>query len=420
MQLVEQHLIKPNNPFYKECDSLCFKSKNLYNASLYKVRQEFIHNKTNILFQLYHLIKTSEEYKALPAKVSASILISLNLNFKAFFAVLDSYKNNPSKFKGKPRMPNYLDKETGRFFVSYTNQAISKKVFDKVGKIKLSQSNIEFETKIKNFKDINCIGIIPRNGYYVIQVTYTIPDVKLKEDNTRYIALDLGINNLATLTSNTKEVNPLIFNGKPLKSINQYYNKKKANIHSTLEKRNKKKSSKRLNRLELKRKNKLDHKLHEISKDIVKIALTNNINTIVIGKNKEWKQEINLGKRNNQSFNNIPHSRFIDMIKYKCEMSGINVIEREESYTSKASFIDNDIIPTFNKKNKTSHEFSGKRIKRGLYKSKEGKIINADVNGLYNILRKAFPNAFINCNGIESVRVHPTMHIRNNILVKLN
>ena len=420
MQLVEQHLIKSNNPFYKECDNLCFNSKNLYNACLYKVRQEFIHNKTNILFQLYHLMKTTEQYKVLPAKISSAVLISVNLNFKAFFAALDSYKNNPSKFKGKPRMPGYLDKENGRFFVSYTNQAISKKVFDKVHKIKLSQANIEFKTKIKDFKDINCVRIIPHNGYYTIEVVYTVPDKVRLNDNTRYIALDLGINNLVTLTSNTKEVNPLIFNGKPLKSINQYYNKKKANIKSTLEKRNKKKSGKRLHRLELKRKNTLDHKLHEISKDIVKIVNDNEINTIVIGKNKEWKQEINLGKSNNQIFNNIPHSRFIDMIKYKCEMSGINVIEREESYTSKASFIDNDIIPTFNKKNKTSHVFSGKRIKRGLYKSKNGKIINADVNGSYNILRKAFPNAFSNCNGIEGVRVHPTMHIRNNILVKFN
>ena len=131
MQLVETHLIKPNNPFYKECDSLCFKSKNLYNAGLYKVRQEYINNKNNILHELYHLIKTSEEYKALPAKVSSLVLISLNLNFKAFFAAVNSYKNNPNKFRGVPKMPNYLDKERGRYFVSYTHQALSKKVFDK-------------------------------------------------------------------------------------------------------------------------------------------------------------------------------------------------------------------------------------------------------------------------------------------------
>ena len=419
MQLVEQHLIKSNNLFYKECDGLCFKSKNLYNSCLYKIKQEYILNKNSVLSQLHQLMKNTDEYRELPAKVSSNVLRSVYKNFKSFFSSVDSYKNNPSRFKGKPRMPNYLDKESGRFYAMFGNQAISQKVFRISNKLKLHRSAIEFKTKIKDFKDINCVRIIPHNGYYIIEVVYTVPDKNKLSDNTRYLALDLGINNLATLTSNTEEVNPLIFNGKPLKSINQYYNKKKANIYSTLEKRNKKKNSKRLNRLELKRKNKLDHLLHTASKDIVKIAKDNEINTIVIGKNKEWKQEINLGKRNNQSFNNIPHSRFIDMIKYKCEMSGINVIEREESYTSKASFIDNDIIPTFNKKNKTSHEFSGKRIKRGLYKSKNGKIINADVNGSYNILKKAFPNAFT-CNGIEGVRVHPTIHIRNNILVKLN
>jgi putative transposase len=405
MQLAESHLIKINNPFYKECDSLCFASKNLYNSSLYTIRREYLLNKNNVLFNLYHLMKTSDQYKALPAKVSASILISVNLNFKAFFASLDSYKNNPSKFRGRPQLPKYLDKETGRHFVSYTNQAISKKVFKKTQRIKLSQSNIEFKTGIEDFSSIDCVRIIPHLNYFTIEVVYTVPDVPLQADNQRYASIDLGLNNLAAITSNIKSVKPIVFNGRPLKSINQYYNKKKAKLQSILKTRNKKNTSKKLRKLELDRKNKVDYQLHKTSKEIVTHCKSNNLNTIVIGKNKGWKNEINIGKRNNQAFTNIPHSRFIQLIKYKCEKQGINVIEQEESYTSKASFIDQDFIPTFKKNQKNEIKFSGNRIKRGLYKSLNGNLINADVNGSYNILRKAIPNAF--ADGIEGVGVHP-------------
>jgi putative transposase len=407
MQLVEQHIIKKSNIFYKECDKLCFAAKNLYNSCLYTIRQEFLHRKTNNLFQLHSLMKDTEQYRALPAKVSSAVLISVNLNFKSFFASLNAYENNPNKFLGRPRLPKYLDKIDGRFFVSYTNQAISKKVFKKTRKIKLSLSNIEFKTKITDFSSIDQVRIIPHNNYYTIEVVYTIPDTASLNDNVRYLSIDLGVNNLATLTTNVKDINPLIFNGKPLKSTNQYYNKKKSKLISILKIRNKTKNSKKLNRLELKRKCKLDYFLHKTSKEIVQYAVNNGLNTIIIGKNKSWKQDINIGKRNNQIFNNIPHSRFISMIRYKCEKIGINVIEQEESYTSKASFIDMDYIPIYKKNIKNTYTFSGNRIKRGLYKSKNDKIINADVNGSYNILRKAFPNAF--SNGIEGVRVHPTV-----------
>jgi hypothetical protein len=213
------------------------------------------------------------------------------------------------------------------------------------------------------------------------------------------------LNNLAAITSNIKSVKPIVFNGRPLKSINQYYNKKKAKLQSILETRNKKNTSKKLRKLELDRKNKMDYQLHKTSKEIVTHCKSNSLNTIVIGKNKEWKTEINIGKRNNQAFTNIPHSRFIQLIKYKCEKQGINVIEQEESYTSKASFIDHDFIPVFKKNQKNEIKFSGNRIKRGLYKSLNGNLINADVNGSYNILRKAIPNAF--ADGIEGVGVHP-------------
>lgn len=404
MQLVEKHIINRNNEFFSECDSLAFKTKNLYNYCLYVVRQAYIKDKTNLLYELHNLMKNTEDYKALPAKVASTVLLMVQHNFKSFFKANAEYYSNPSKFKGKPRLPKYLDKEKGRFVVSYTNQAISKKIFKTSNKIKLSQSIIEFKTKITDFKQINCIRIIPRLDYYVIEVIYTIPDAEIKQNNNRYMSIDLGVNNLATLTSNVKGINPIIINGKPLKSINQFYNKRLSHYQSVLEKRNHSKTSKRTRKLTNNRTNKIDNYLHKASKKIVSLASANNLNTIIIGKNDGWKQETNMAKSANQTFVNIPHSRFIQMIQYKCEIEGINVILQEESYTSKASFLNLDFIPVYG--DSDNHEFSGYRKSRGLYKIKdESTLINADVNGSYNIMRKAIPNLFE--DGIEGVGVNP-------------
>lgn len=398
MLLVEQHIIKDNNIHFNECNILCFKSKNLYNSCLYIIRQAYLNDKSNVLNDLHHLMKNKDEYKILPAKVSSAIIISVQQNFKSFFKALSDFNKNPSKYKAKPKLPNYLHKEDGRFITSYTNQAISKKVFNKTNKILLSKTNIEFKTRITDFNVINCVRIIPRNGYYVIEVVYTIKENEKLNDNNRYYSIDLGINNLATVTSNVNEIKPIAINGKPLKSINQYYNKKKANIQSLLEVRNGKKISKNINKLNIKRKNKIDNYLFKSCKIIINNCKENEINTIVIGYNERWKQDINIGKRNNQNFVNIPYSRFISIIKYKCEIEGINIITNEESYTSKCSFLDNEPIH--------KHEsYQGKRIKRGLFKSFNGKLINADVNGSYNIMKKAIPNAF--ANGIEGIGVYP-------------
>jgi putative transposase len=398
MQLVEQHIINHNSKFYSECDSLCFKSKNLYNSSLYLIKQEYIKNKINIVNNLHYLVKNSEQYKELPAKVSSSVLLSVQQNFKSFFKSLESYNKNNNKFKGRPHLPKYLDKTDGRFIVSYTNQAISKKIFKKYNKIRLSKTNIEFKTKLTDFSDINCVRIIPNLGYFTIEVVYTIPDTKLKDDNNKYMSIDLGVNNLATLTTNVKGIDPDIINGKPLKSMNQYYNKKKSHIKSILETRNKAKKSKKIKKLEQKRKQKVNNYLHKSSKIIINKLLENNINTLIVGNNKEWKQDVNIGAKNNQNFVSIPHSRFIFMLKYKCERSGINFITTEESYTSKCSFLDQEPI-------KKHCNYLGKRVSRGMFRSLKGYNIHADVNGSYNILRKAIPNAF--SEGIEGLGVIP-------------
>ena len=189
--------------------------------------------------------------------------------------------------------------------------------------------------------------------------------------------LRIGVNNLCAIGSNV--LKPIIINGKPLKSINQYYNKKLAKLKSEL--KNEKKTSKRIKSLTNKRNNKVNDYLHKSSRLIVNYLVSNNINTLVIGKNKEWKQNAKIGKRNNQNFIQIPHTRFIEMLEYKCKLEGITVIVTEESYTSKCSFMDNEPI-------KKHTNYVGKRVKRGLFKSSKGILINADLNGSLNILKK--------------------------------
>lgn len=412
MQLVEQHIIRSNHPSYKECDDLAWRTKNLYNASLYVLRQAYIKDKTSLLFQLHELMKNTPEYKLLPAKVSSSVLMMLQANYKAFFKAVAAYSKSPEKFLSRPRLPKYLDTKKGRFVVAYTNQAVSKKVFKAAGKIKLSQTAIEFPTRLKEFKEIDCVRIVPRSGFYVIEVVYSVPDVKTVADNGRYAAVDLGVNNLAALSFNEGS-DPILFRGGPLKSVNQFYNKKRAHYQSLLETRNKgAKTSKRTRRMDLKRKCKIDHMMHCASKAVVQELADKSISILVVGKNDGWKQDANLGVRNNQNFVQLPHSRFVDMLVYKCERAGIKTMLQEESYTSKASFLDSDFIPVFGKE-EGEPKFSGYREGRGLYKLRGKKHrLNADVNGSLNILRKAIPNAFdalraANANGLEGVGVRP-------------
>ena len=393
MKLVEKHIINKNHKFYKECDKLCFSSKNLYNFSLYAIRQHFFKTKEYLNnTKLYHIVKTGIDYKNLPAKVSNQTLRVLDRNFKSFFA---SIKKKDDR---KKRIPGYLHKTEGRFITIYERGAVSKRVFKKENKIKLSKSNIEFTTSISDYDNICEVRIVPRRGYYIIEVVYKTIKVEIKKDNKRTAGIDIGLNNLVALVFNTGDI-PQLINGRPLKSINQYFNKVISGEKSRLSKENGVKTSNRIKRVNLKRTNKINDYLHKTSRYIVNQLVSKNITKLVIGKNKEWKQDINIGKRNNQNFVNIPHARLIDILIYKCNLVGIDIILQEESYTSNTSFLDNEEI-------KRHEVYKGKRIKRGLFRSSGGKIINADVNGACNILRKAIPN-IIFMDGIEALAVMP-------------
>lgn len=397
MQLVERHVINKNHKHYSELDNLCFLSKNLYNAANYIVRQEFITNSKYInCNSLQKTMKNQVDYKALPAKVSQQVLKLLDKNWKSFFEATKSYQKDPSKFLGKPKLPKYKDKINGRNILVYTIQAISKRSLLTKQIVKPSQTNIEIKSSICH-NDVCQVRIVPKLNHYVVEVVYKTPISDLRLDKNRIAGIDLGVNNLATVTSNG--FSPLVINGKPLKSINQFFNKKKAEIQSHLSNH----SSNKLRKVCSKRNFKVDNYLHKASRVVINHLVANNVGTLVIGKNDNWKQECNIGKKNNQNFVQIPHDRFIHQLKYKAELVGISVVITEESYTSKASFLDLDTIPTYKKG--TKHTFSGKRIQRGMYRSRSGRLINADVNGAYNIIRKAIPNAF--SNGIEGVVVHP-------------
>ena len=389
MQLTERHIIKSTEHRFTEIDELAFKSKNLYNVANYVIRQSFIYGWGYVNYnEMNRIMKSQEAYKALPAKVSQQILMILDKNWKSFFEAVKAYKADSSKFTGRPKLPKYKDKVKGRNILVYTIQAISSKQL-KNGIIKLSGTELLIKTKV-NSDRICQVRLVPKCDSYVIEVIYDEPESTVSNNN--FVAsIDLGLDNLAALTSNQPGFTPLLINGRPLKSINQFYNKRKAQLQSQL--KGSRKTSSRIQRLTRCRNQKVDNYLHNTSRMIVDILVAPQIGTLVIGKNAQWKTEINLGKQTNQNFVSIPHARLIEMLEYKAFLAGIKVIVQEESYTSRANFLGLDPIPVYGKTDKNP-VFTGKRIKRGLYKTSVGQLINSDVNGSYNILRKAIPNAF--------------------------
>lgn len=388
MYLTERHIIRKSHRFYGECDSLCFQSKNIYNQGLYNIRQHFFKTGKYLSYvECYGLTKQQECYSYLPTKVFCQTLKKLDKNFLSFFRLL---KNKTVK----NRLPKYLDKSDGRFITVFPKQALGKKIFDKEGKVNLSQTKIKLNTRVGNYSDLKEVRIVPRLDHYIIEVVYK---VKTKEwfDNGNVAGIDLGLNNLATVGFNNG-YKPLVINGKPLKSINQFYNKKRASLQSRLPQG--RKTSKNIRRLTLKRNFKVDNFLHKASKLLVNQLVSKGVTTLVIGKNDNMKQDINMGRVNNQNFTQVPIVKFAELVKYKCEIQGVKVLFQEENYTSKCSFLDQEEICKH-------QEYLGRRVRRGLFKTKGGTLINADVNGAYNIMRKAIPKAF--AKGIEGVGVHP-------------
>ncbi len=412
MQLVEQHCIRKSDPRYVIIDEAAFKSKNLYNAALYEMRQAFIHHGISLSYEeMDKRMQSHEAYKALPAKVSQQVLKQLAEAWKAFREAKAAYEEDPSKFTGQPRLPKYKHKTEGRNILMYTIQAISRgKKGLKRGIIKPSMLPIEVKTQ-QNPKQIDQVRIIPRNGHYVVEVIYSKAPVQAQVDPAFCVAIDLGVTNVAAITANREGFIPRLVNGRTLKAMNQWYNKRMKELKLCLPKAERERVTRQMERITNTRNRQVNHYLHAASKRMIDFLIKQGVGTIIVGKNPLWKQEAGMGKRNNQNFVSIPHAKFIDMLTYKAALVGIQVEVQEESYTSKASFLDLDPIPTYKPHDDTEYTFSGKRIGRRnrLYRTKDGQIICADVNGSYNILRKCKPDAFahVDAKGIAAYVVQP-------------
>ncbi len=394
MRRVEQHIINKSSSFYQEIDDAAFASKNLYNLANYHCRQAFFAGERVPRYEsLYNRLKTEEAYQALPRKVAQQTLKLVDKAWKSYFESKKAYAKDASKYLAEPRIPGYKDKLAGRYALVYTVQAVSKKF---LGQRVIKPSGLNLQISTQQDK-INQVRIVPKKTHYVVEVIYTVVPTKVQGLDTSLVAgIDLGVNNLAAVTSNKPGFTPLVVNGRPIKSTNQFYNKRKADLQSQLE--GKRHRSHRTDRLDDKRNRRIHHYLHSASRKVIDTLVDEGIGTLVIGLNGDWKQRTNLGKRNNQNFVNIPHARFVDRLCYKAESVGINVFVEEESYTSKTSFLDQELP-------EKQQRYAGKRIQRGLFKAGDGRLINADVNGSYQIIKKVVPDAFR--KGIEDVVVHP-------------
>lgn len=393
MRQVERHWIKENHELYSVCDDLTFKAKNLYNAGLYQIRQSIFERDTceegvkpSVLTWVELVSRFRKEKQAdmlaLPSKVSTNILKLIGSTIHSYYQTLKCYhdKSNLSVIN-KPKLPQYLHKTDGRYVVEFNNQTISKKRGVN-GELILCPKdlNLHIPTQVENPK---CVRIVPKLGAFVIEVIYEVEDVLLKHTGN-YAAIDLGVDNLASIAF-SNGINPLLVKGSKIKSINQGYNRLIAKAQSKLP--TNQRTSKHIHRLWRNREMKLQAELHKVTSFLSLYFDEMSVEKVFIGKNVGWKQEVALGKKTNQTFVNIPFNTFITQLTYKCKLRGIEVIEQEESYTSKASFVDQDEIPVYGE-TEEKPQVSGKRISRGLYKTKQGILLNADVNGSYNILVK--------------------------------
>lgn len=334
-------------------------------------------------------------YKAMPSKVSQLVIKQSADSWLAYFAALKAYAKKPYSFTGKPKPPGYAE---DRNLVKFNSQAVGKREFCK-GLIVPSMSPIRLPVKPgMKFSDLCEVRIVPKTGCFVIEVVCVESlEVSFPRSNLA-AAIDIGLDNLATVTFSDAKAQPLIVNGKLLKSTNQFYNKQVAKFKGLLPQGVY--TSNRIKNITRNRNHAVDSYLHQSSRMVVNELFSHGVSEVAIGKNEQWKSKINIGKRNNQKFVQVPHARFIEMLTYKLEAVGIKVTVGEESYTSKASFLDWDNIPIYTPNSNEKYTFSGKRVARSWYVSKDGYKINADVNGSFNIGRKVIPNAFEPLNSI--------------------
>ena len=402
--------IKKNHIDYNYIKQQLIESKEIYNYANYIIRQLFFKKSKNHRYNLdfiteypelkdlfLNYIDEDKQFTTLfckiirkfaklkefsiNSKIVQSIIRRLKYDWNSYWALLNLAKNK--QYDKSINIPKYKKQYN---LVEYTNQVLSKKKL-KLGFLGTDKMKQGFKLS-KKHKNLNCksFRIFYKNNNFVCELIYEKEINDQTASTGKVASIDLGLENLFTVAFNYNKKG-ISFKGTKLKSINQYFNKEKAKLQSLLPKNEY--CSKRILHLFYKREEQLRNVIGFYSNKLMDLLVNEGISTLVIGHNKNWKDKINIGKINNQNFVSIPFNKVIDIIKYKAEDFDIKCIEQEESYTSKASFIDDDNIPTFNEDENQKHTFSGKRISRNLYQTKSNQIIDADLNGALNIMKKA-------------------------------
>jgi len=385
-----KHLTKEEYNILRE---LCKTAKNLTNQAIYNVRQHYLQEKQYLRYESnYHELKNSDNYKLLNSNMAQQTLKNVDQMFKSFFALIKLAKQGKYNFR-HIKLPKYLPKN------GYANLIIGMINIKDDMILTIPYSNTfkkKYETKVQikvpkvlEDKKIKEIQIIPKFNamFFEIQYTYEIQEENIQLNTNNALAIDLGVNNLCTCITNTGK--SFIVDGRKLKSINQFFNKQNAKLQSIKDKQNIKRQTKQQYLISRKRKNRVDDYINKTCRYIINYCIVNDIGSLVIGYNQSFQNKTNLGRKNNQIFTQLPFGKIREKLEYLCKRYNINYILQEESYTSKASFFDNDELPIYNMDNPQTYEFSGKRVKRGLYQTKDGYRFNADCNGALNILRKS-------------------------------
>ena len=384
-----KHLSKEEYSILRE---LCHTAKNLANEAIYNVRQYYFTEGEYLKYEKnYALLKDSPNYKMLNSNMAQQILKEVDDSFKSFFGLLKLAKKGKYAFKDC-KLPHYLPKDGFvTLVIGFVRLNEDRLILPYSQMYKKTHKPVEIKIPpILADKRIKEIRIIPKSGarFFEIQYTYEAECIQRNLNKNNALALDLGVNNLVTAVSS--EGRSFIIDGRKLKSVNQWFNKENARLQGIKDRQgDKRRTTNRQKILADKRNRQVNDYMSKTAKKIINYCIAHNIGTLVVGYNETFQRNTDIGRQNNQNFVNIPYGKLRSKLECLCELNGIAFVKQEESYTSKASFWDKDVIPVYNADNPQKYHFSGKRVQRGLYKTSDGMLLNADVNGALNILRKS-------------------------------
>ena len=384
-----KHLSKEDYLTIKE---LCHVAKNLTNEAIYNVRQYYFTENEFLKYEKnYTLLKNSPNYKILNSNMAQQILKEVDGSLKSFFRLLKLAKEGKYAFKDC-KLPHYLPKDGyTTLIIDFVRLQGNKLIIPFSNSFKKTHKPIEIAIPpVLLDKKVKEIRIIPKANarFFEIQYIYEAEYVQRNLNKNNALALDLGINNLVTAASSKGE--SFIIDGRRLKSINQWFNKENARLQSIKDKQHfGKKTTNRQKAIARNRSNKVNDYMNKAARKVINYCIAHDIGTLIVGYNETFQRDSHIGKQNNQNFVNIPYGQLRSKLEYLCELNNIIFVKQEESYTSKASFWDKDNIPTYNADNPKEHQFSGNRMHRGLYKTANGTLLNADVNGALNIMCKS-------------------------------